>query len=442
MEKTKKEAKIVKNSTSFDIIIPSDVEAKIRYLCNVIHDVEWSGVLFYTYTGSIENNDLIIRCKDIFIMDVGSSTYTEYEESTDILQYRIENDLLGEDIQEGLIHSHNNMATFFSSTDTDTLIDEGKKLNHFVSLIVNNDGNYTAGITRKVYISKDIKTNTKWTETSYYNTFNNNKVVLEDSVEKEENKEETKLDFSLEWYDLHIIKEETEDNFSEMSKRINTLKSKKNSIKYPYSNSINKTNSNSFQSWNQDLDFYSKKNYKYPTLFDDYSCTDYHYNDFMYGDAYDLGSMTSGKDELDSIPKNMEGLIKNYTTDQGNYIENLALKILTSCIIVNNKVNARDWVSKMDSIYEKFFGPLKGYNENGKNSKSEEAAHEWFELLIEFVIRNDKASELFSKGTQRGYSSSEVISFIATALYEYLETLPKSVVKDIILDCLMYYFIA
>ena len=41
------------------------------------------------------------------------------------------------------------MATFFSGTDTSTLLEEGKDRNHFVSLIVNNAGTYTAAITRK-----------------------------------------------------------------------------------------------------------------------------------------------------------------------------------------------------------------------------------------------------------------------------------------------------
>jgi hypothetical protein len=53
------------------------------------------------------------------------------------------------DCDQGLIHSHNSMATFFSSTDDSTLVEEGKDRNFFVSLIVNNAGTYTAAVTRK-----------------------------------------------------------------------------------------------------------------------------------------------------------------------------------------------------------------------------------------------------------------------------------------------------
>lgn len=42
------------------------------------------------------------------------------------------------------------MATFFSGTDRNTLIEEGISMPHFLSLIVNNAGVYTAKITRRV----------------------------------------------------------------------------------------------------------------------------------------------------------------------------------------------------------------------------------------------------------------------------------------------------
>ena len=58
------------------------------------------------------------------------------------------NDLL--DCYIGLLHSHNHMGSFFSGTDTDTLKSEGMTMPHFVSLIVNNSGEYSAAITSKI----------------------------------------------------------------------------------------------------------------------------------------------------------------------------------------------------------------------------------------------------------------------------------------------------
>ena len=79
----------------------------IRHLCGRIPDREWSGVLFYTVTGTFEEG-LTVQCKDICLMDVGSATYTEFDTSPDIAGYMVENDLL--DCYLGLVHSHNNMA--------------------------------------------------------------------------------------------------------------------------------------------------------------------------------------------------------------------------------------------------------------------------------------------------------------------------------------------
>lgn len=85
-------------------------------------------------------------------MDIGTQAYTEFDMNPDVIAYMCENpELL--DCQMGLIHSHNNMSTFFSETDTATLKEEGRDRNNFVSLIVNNAGTYTAAITRRV---KDI----------------------------------------------------------------------------------------------------------------------------------------------------------------------------------------------------------------------------------------------------------------------------------------------
>lgn len=100
---------LVKGSTSYKLIIPNSVERKIRFLCERVWDTEWSGVLFYTYTGNFEDNSMVVTCKDIFPMDIGTTTYTEFNMSPDVISYMAENpELL--DCKTGLIHSHNNMS--------------------------------------------------------------------------------------------------------------------------------------------------------------------------------------------------------------------------------------------------------------------------------------------------------------------------------------------
>lgn len=137
-----------KQDNTYKLIITPELEEKIRFLCARFPNNEYSGVLFYDYTGRFEDNSLVLTAKDFCLMDYGSATYTEFNKSAEICNYMIEHDLL--ECQQGLMHSHDQMSTFFSVTDLGTLQEEGSDMNNFLSLIVNNAGQYTAAITRKV----------------------------------------------------------------------------------------------------------------------------------------------------------------------------------------------------------------------------------------------------------------------------------------------------
>lgn len=137
-----------KQDNTYKLSITPELEEKIRFLCARFPNNEYSGVLFYDYTGRFEDNSLVLTAKDFCLMDYGSATYTEFDKSAEICNYMIEHDLL--ECQQGLMHSHDQMSTFFSGTDLGTLQEEGSDMNNFLSLIVNNAGQYTAAITRKV----------------------------------------------------------------------------------------------------------------------------------------------------------------------------------------------------------------------------------------------------------------------------------------------------
>ena len=157
---------LVKKDSIYKLNIPSDVEAKIRHLCSKVFNTEWSGNLFYKMTGTFADDNIEITCVDILPMDIGSSAYTEFEMSPEVATYMVENpELL--DCKMGLIHSHQSFGTFFSGTDTATLQSEGKHRNHFLSLIINNAGIYTAAITRKKIVKKDIRIVEEFEETDF-----------------------------------------------------------------------------------------------------------------------------------------------------------------------------------------------------------------------------------------------------------------------------------
>lgn len=217
MEEKKKEKKLelLHQQTIYKMVIPQEVEKKIRLLCREIHNVEWSGVLFYKVSGAFEDKSLTITCVDIFQMDEGTSGYTEYDMSPDVCSYICDHpELMEAGIYQGLIHSHNNMATFFSGTDTNTLLAEGSDMNHFVSLIVNNAGKYTAGITRRAKVKQTVN------EEFSYPTWGDERVRGNRTftVEKE----------CVQWFNLDIEIEGGSNDFEEeMLARIKEIRASK-----------------------------------------------------------------------------------------------------------------------------------------------------------------------------------------------------------------------
>lgn len=135
------------NESSCKLIISTLVEQKISICCRTLPNNEWSGTLFYKVVSGTYDNNLVLEAQDFYLRDVGSATFTEFDDDADAFNYQIENNL--EDSIQGLIHSHDAMPTFFSGTDDNTLKSMGKQMPHFLSLIVNNAGKYCAKITRR-----------------------------------------------------------------------------------------------------------------------------------------------------------------------------------------------------------------------------------------------------------------------------------------------------
>lgn len=306
--------------TSYNLIIPIDLERKIRTICKTIWNKEWSGILFYDYTGSIEEDNLILKCVDIVVLDVGTSTTTEFKMSPEVVDYIAEHPELA-DSQTGLIHSHNNMATFFSGTDLQTLYIEGKERNHFLSLIVNNNGNYTAAITRCV----------KHTITKHdcivYKTFNDKEVVdYEDSIEE--------IPHVVEYFNLNItIEGEDKDLISKLNS-LEIGKSKEFSTKEPMVHDI------PFVSTNRDYYFPNNidnnrnsredKKLKELTLFDDY--LDY---------------------KTPSTPS---------TPITPTLINAAICQLLTGCIVADSsKIDTKAWVNKMERVFDNRFKNIKDF---------------------------------------------------------------------------------
>jgi hypothetical protein len=76
-----------KQDNTYKLIITPELEEKIRFLCARFPNNEYSGVLFYDYTGRFEDNSLVLTAKDFCLMDYGSATYTEFDKSAEICNY-------------------------------------------------------------------------------------------------------------------------------------------------------------------------------------------------------------------------------------------------------------------------------------------------------------------------------------------------------------------
>lgn len=187
MEKETKKSPL---NQKFPLIISEKLEKKIRVLCDKFPNNEWSGQLFYSFKGSFEQGNLVFTAEDLMFMDTGSGVDTEfYMDEQNIVAYMVDHNLLN--CQVGLIHSHNKMRAFFSGQDDAMLKQEGAKRNHFLSLVVNNDGNYVAVVTVKEVSEIYIKTTKK------FNTYG-------DTTVKAEETEDVKTTTEVKYYDLDI----------------------------------------------------------------------------------------------------------------------------------------------------------------------------------------------------------------------------------------------
>lgn len=124
-----------------NVHVSNKVYDKIRTLCSKISKVEWSGCIFYSIEGSLlKPSEIKIEIIDLIPLDRGSTTFTEYSFDERVMQYMMKMDYF--ELKIGHIHSHHSMATYFSGTDLSELNENSENMNPYLSIIVNNHGDY------------------------------------------------------------------------------------------------------------------------------------------------------------------------------------------------------------------------------------------------------------------------------------------------------------
>ena len=393
----KKEVKpvleLVHRQDIFKIVIPAEVEKKIRFLCKNIWDVEWSGVLFYKVEGAFEDKSLTIRCVDLFQMDIGTSAYTEFNVSPDMATYMVDHpELLEEGIYQGLIHSHNNMATFFSGTDTSTLSAEGNDMAHFVSLIVNNAGKYTAGITRKYKCVQTVS------EKYTYPTWNEE---VREGVETFDIEEE-----KLEWFNLDIVFEDATDDFeTEMMERIKEIKESKKKVVTPIYKGYP-------QYGNHGKKIAPTKEVRstFPMDKEEY----YGEEGRGWYKAKEVKEIPVKQGELPFEQPEEENLDIPYgvVTVDKDIVQSIVRQLVTSSIIISNEsaVDVKKWANSMESLYRRRFGTVKEF---------EYFASNYVDYLINYTYDGDVMAVINN-------DDSTMAALLAHDVREELEKLPKN----------------
>lgn len=455
--KEKAKLKLIKQKQSYNIVIPKNVEEKIRHLCSVVHEVEWSGVLFYKKEGSFENNDLKITCVDIFPMDIGSSGFTDFDDTPDIAAYRCEHlELLEEGIYEGLTHSHNRMKAFFSGTDTNTLLEEGTDRNHFVSLIVNNEGSYVAAVTRRIKQEVHAVAHIVYTTKTHYNSWDDIDIPLSDNETVEKDKEETKTVEYVEWYDLNITKEAADNDFNEIDNRLSAIKEAKAKKAYHspyYGSSYGKSGGyNNYGNYNGEGSVESERTPWHPNLYPSYGQQPQSYKTSASSNVLSQDSLKEKNNQDDDI-----GIQTDSRTDSAEEIplavqysfDNDLLNLITAKLLTGNiasdVINYDVFVSVMDDKYEQLFGPLiaEKHTDVDKEaiSVNNNRLREWIASYVEFLVDTkdyDLIAQIFEDYGDDA-DIDDIRDICAFGIIKKLNAMPDSYVKDLMIKELKDY---
>lgn len=285
------------------------------------------------------------------------------------------------------------MSTFFSGTDTATLQEEGNERNHFVSLIVNNEGKYTAAITRKVEYTTVVKSIS-------YEGFSG-KVNLEE--------EEEYNDKEIEYFYLNVqIENPNDEVFTELSSRIDEIKKKK-----PQTSAFSPNTAYGYSYPTRTASAVEKPTVIQPTLFDD---SDWDFPQKKKGVINDWGNYWDKK----LTPKTN----KSNELVSKEDIEKIMNQLLTGSVTIT-KID-KDTKEKLIKTIDKRFSARFGNTPEGL-AMFKYWATDFMEFLLWYSIDDPDADECF------------VTTEIADKVTSELSKLPSSPFIDIYIDLLSHY---
>lgn len=336
------------------------MEEKIRYLIRKFPSTEWSGVLFYSHTGKFEDDSLEIHCEDIYPMDLGTGTFTDFKMDESVVGYIAENiDLF--DCDMGLVHSHHLLGAFISGTDSNTIRAEGNDTNCFVSLVVDTKGTYVAALTRKIKEKKKVTTADMG---SSYEFFGEGSVDLADSQHKTSTVEVIDREV-IEYFMLDVEIEHVDNPLAYLDTRFDEIQEAKKKRVTVTPTVINPPVVKASEDGNHSPWIPNGKKQSYGSDFD----KDYSFREYLNNKKEVKEPTLFSDDEM------AEMVDTSGWEPDPEIIHQLVCQMITCSLIVSNKIDLKQWIIKwIDKKYEELF------------SINPSQLETWMEFIVDFQI--------------------------------------------------------
>ena len=355
-----------------------------------------------------------------------------------------------------------NKMAFFSGTDTNTLLEEGTDRNHFVSLIVNNAGNYVAAVTRRIKKEVHAVAHIVYTTKTHYNTWDDIDIILSDGDTVEKDKEETKTVEYVEWYDLNITKEAADNDFNKIDNRLSAIREAKagrahQSHQSSYYDLYSYDKSSGYNDYENYNDKGSEENDRTPwnpNLYPSYgqqsqSSKTLKNTPFNVSSQDSLEENNSQKDNTDMQIDIRTNSTKEIPLAVKYKFDNDLLNLLTAKLLTGNVasdiINYDTFVSVMDDKYEQLFGPFiaEKHTDIDKEAiwRNNDRLKEWISTYVEFLV-SAKDYDLIRQIVE-DYGDDTYIDdtrdICAFGIIKKLMAMPNSYVKNLMIKELKDY---
>lgn len=269
------------------------------------------------------------------------------------------------------------MSTFFSGTDLGTLQEEGSDMNNFLSLIVNNAGQYTAAITRKVKHIPHV------TEVLEYEFFG------EETINIGNDEYDAIESYEIEYFFLNIEKPTVNIGYIDLFNRIEEVSKDKTKIvnisREPHANLIVEPTLKATPLYKETNIPFSKVNTTVQTGVDTDESIDY--NKYKFNET-----------DLNSITKQL---------------------LIGSPIFTPKDLN--EWVQKMPTVFSKRFG---------EGQKGLENYRAFIGYFVEFLV-----TEAFDENlAEEGYLEDSQMAICAYGVLQKLHTFKTNSFIEVIED--------